>query len=168
MDILGGPTEMRVRRFPWRMVTIGLVLIVLNPVLVLMANIEPFRTLFSKTTRMGFAPPLLSSAAALLGLALITPLVVRLVEQLFSPVLAFVLRIDRRFLRQQLTGNLRRTVGTTVSLSAGLTLFVTALVWGYSMLVRSRPTPACARMLVSILPAGVPADAVAEVAAWTA
>jgi len=165
MDILGGPTEMRVRRFPWRMVTIGLVLIVLNPVLVLMANIEPFRTLFSKTTRMGFAPPLLSSAAAILGLALITPLVVRLVEQLFSPVLAFVLRIDRRFLRQQLTGNLRRTVGTTVSLSAGLTLFVTALVWGYSMLVPFTPDASLPRMLVSILPAGVPADAVAEVAA---
>ena len=164
MDILGGPTEMRVRRFPWRLVAIGLVLIVLNPVLVLMANVEPFRTLFSKTTRMGFAPPLLSSAAAILGLALITPLVVRLVERVFSPVLAFVLRIDRRFLRQQLTGNLRRTVGTTVSLSAGLTLFVTALVWGYSMLVPFTPDASLPRMLVSILPAGVPVAAIGEVA----
>ena len=165
MDILGGPTEMRVRRFPWRMVSTGLVLIVLNPVLVLMANAEPFRTLFSKTYKMGFAPPLLSSAAAIVGLALVTPLAVRLVEQVFGPVLAFLLRIDRRFLRQQLTGNLRRTVGTTVSLSAGLTLFVTALVWGYSMLVPFTPDESLPRMLVSILPAGVPVPAIGEVAA---
>ena len=165
MDILGGPTEARVRRFPWRMVSIGAALIVLNPVLVLMANVEPFKTLFAKTYKMGFAPPLLGSAAAILGLALVTPLVVRLVEQVFSPVLALVLRIDRRFLRQQLTGNLRRTVGTTVSLSAGLTLFVTALVWGYSMLVPFTPDESLPRMLVSILPAGVPTEAVAEVAA---
>lgn len=164
MDILGGPTEVRVRRFPWRLVSVGLVLIVLNPVLVLMANVEPFRTMFSKTTRMGFGPPLLSSAAAILGLALITPLVVRMVEMVFSPVLAFALRIDRRFLRQQLTGNLRRTVGTTVSLSAGLTLFVTALVWGYSMLVPFTPDESLPRMLVSILPAGVPSAAIGEVA----
>ena len=165
MDILGGPTDVRVRRFPWRMVSIGLVLIVLNPVLVLMANVEPFQTLFAKTYKMGFAPPLLSSAAAILGLALVTPLVIRLVEAVFGPVLAFVLRLDRRFLRQQLTGNLRRTVGTTVSLSAGLTLFVTALVWGYSMLVPFTPDESLPRMLVSILPAGVPVAAVDEVAA---
>lgn len=164
MDILGGPTEVRVRRFPWRLVSLGLALIVINPLIVLMADVEPFHSLFAKITRMGFAPPLLTSGAAILGLALVTPLMVRLVEVIFSPVLAFLLRLDRRFLRQQLTGNLRRTVSTTVALSAGLTLFVTALVWGYSMLVPFTPDDSLPQMLVSVLPAGIPPSAENEVA----
>lgn len=165
MDILGGPTEPVTRRFPWRMVSLGVLLTALNPVLVLLAKVEPFHTFFAHTAQMGFAPSLLSSPLAIVGLVLVTPLMVRVVEWVCAPLLAALLRLERRLLRQQLTGNLRRTVGTTVALSAGLTLFVTALVWGYSMLVPFTPDESLPQMLVSVLPAGVPMEAAGEVAA---
>ena len=163
LDILSGPSESRARKFPRVMVGIGLALIVVNPIGVLLANVDPFRTFFAKTYKMGYGPPLLGCGAMIVGLALVTPLVVRLIDAVFGPILAWMLRLDRRFFRQQLSGNLRRTVGTTLSLSAGLTLFVTVLVWGYSMLVPFTPDRSLPRMLVAILPAGVPESAIDEV-----
>jgi putative ABC transport system permease protein len=163
IDLLGGQSESTPTRFPWAMVIIGLVLVILNPIVVLLANVDPFKSLLASTYSMGFAPPLLSSAAVILGLVLITPGFVRLIEFLAAPLLARLLRLNPRFLRQQLSGNLWRAVGTTISLSAGLTIFVTALVWGYSMLVPFTPDKSLPRMLVSILPAGIPENQVAEV-----
>lgn len=163
VDILGGQDRLVVRRFPWILVGIGLLLVVANPLMVLAANKEPFKTFFSKTFSMGFAPPLLGSIAMIIGLAMVTPLLIRLVEEALGPALAAVLGLDRKLLRQQLTANLWRNVATTIALSAGLTLFVTALVWGYSMLVPFTPDRSLPRMLVSILPAGIPESAVGEI-----
>lgn len=164
IDILGGGDARRgARRFPWIMVGIGLALVVINPLMVLAANVEPFKSYFAATSTRGFSPPLLGSAAVIIGLALITPLFIRVVELVFGPVLAWALRMDRRLLRQQFSSNLWRAVGTTIALSTGLTLFVTVLVWGYSMLVPFTPDQSLPRMLVSILPAGLPESALPEV-----
>lgn len=163
IDLLGSPHEEKARKFPRRTVAIGLVLIIIYPVIVLLADIEPFHSLFAGTYSMGFSPPLLSCAAVIVGLAMVTPGFVWLIEALLGPVLAWVLRLDRRLLRQQLSGNLWRTVGTTIALSGGLAIFVTALVWGYSMLVPFTPDESLPRMLVSILPAGVPESSLDEV-----
>ena len=164
IDILGGSPGFRSGRFPWFAVGIGALLVVANPIAVLIANVEPFKSFFAETYTMGFGPPLLGCGAMILGMALVIPGVILLVEAVFGRLLALVLGLDRRFLRQQLTGNLWRTVWTTISISAGLTLFVTALVWGYSMLVPFTPDKSLPRMLISILPAGIPESAVAELA----
>ena len=164
IDVLSSSEQSGRRRFPWVLVSVGLVLIAINPVIVYLARYESVRALLSHTYgRGGFKPPLLGCVAMIVGFAMITPLVVRLAEGLFGPVLAWVLRIDRRFLRQQLSGNLRRAAGTTIALATGLSLFVTIQVWGYSMLVPFTPDATLPRMLVAILPAGVPQDAIDEV-----
>jgi len=164
IDILSRQEQPAQRRFPWLVVTIGLVLIAVNPLIVYLARFEFVRDLLSHIIgRTGFSPPLIGCVAMIIGFAMITPLVVRLTEALFGPVLARILGIDRRFLRQQLSGNMRRTVGTTIALSTGLALFVTVQVWGYSMLVPFTPDKTLPRMLVTIHPAGLPESAVNEV-----
>ena len=163
LDILGQSGGPENRRVPRVMVGIGAVLVVANPVAVLLADTEPLNAFFSKIYTMGFGPPLLACAAMIIGLALVTPGVIILIEKICSPLLARVLGLDPRFLRQQLSGNLWRTVGTTIALSSGLTLFVTSLVWGYSMLVPFTPDKSLPRMLVSVLPAGIPESAVDEI-----
>ena len=165
IDILSGQEAPPAKRFPWILVTAGLVLIAINPVIVWLARYDSVREVLSWTYgRGGFKPPLLGCVAMIAGFAMITPLVVRLADALFAPVLAAVLRLDRRFLRRQLSGNMGRTIGTTVALSTGLSLFVTIQVWGYSMLAPFTPDESLPRMLVSVLPAGLPQSAVAEVA----
>jgi putative ABC transport system permease protein len=169
VDLLGGQGQGRTRRFPWIMVAMGLVLIAVNPVIVVMAGrSESVREVLSHLWGWGpagFGAPLAGSLAMIVGFALVTPLAVLAAEKLFGPVLARLLRLDPRFLRQQLSLNLWRTVGTTVALSVGLSLFITSLVWGYSMLVPFTPTQGLPRMQVAIMPGGVPESAIAAVKA---
>jgi putative ABC transport system permease protein len=146
------------RRFPRSMSVVGLVLLSANPIAILLADIEPFYSIFSRISRVGFGPPILACVAMIVGLGMLTPGFIRLIEAVCGPVMASLLGLNRSFLRQQLSGNLWRTVGTTISLSAGLAFFVTAMVWGYSMLVPFMPDTSLPRALVSVLPAGVPDD----------
>lgn len=163
IDILNGPDETPRRRPPARVVLIGVALIASNLLFVILAHLEPFKTFFSRTYKMGFAPPLLGSVAMIIGLAMITPGVVLLVERVAAPLIARLLRLDPRLLRQQLSSHLGRAVGTTIALSAGLALFTTSLIWGYSMLVPFTPDESLPQMLVSVRPAGLPQEALEDV-----
>jgi len=169
VDVLSGQGQSRSGSFPWRMVALGLVLIAVNPVIVVLGGkYESVRSALSHFWGWGprgFGAPLAGSLAMIVGFALITPLAVLAAERIFGPAVAWVLGLDRRFLRQQLSGNLWRATGTTIALSAGLALFITSLVWGYSMLVPFTPTQGLPRMQASILPAGVPESAISEVRA---
>ena len=51
----------------------------------------------------------------------------------------------------QLSRNLSRSVGTAVSMSVGLSLFVGVQTWGYSMLVPFSPDTSTPGTLVSFL-----------------
>lgn len=169
VDILGGQTERRHGRFPVAMVLLGLMLIAVNPVIIVLARYsEAVRSGLAHLWGLGprgFAAPLVGSVAMIVGFVLIAPAAVVAAERLFGPLVAWGLRLDRRFLRGQLSGNLWRTTGTTIALSIGLTLFITSVVWGYSMLVPFTPTEGLPRMLVAVLPAGLPDSAVADVQA---
>jgi putative ABC transport system permease protein len=169
IDILSGQGQARSGAFPWILVVAGVLLIAINPILVVSAQRdESIRSMLSNFWGWGprgFGAPLAGSIPMIIGFALLTPAAVAVAERWFGPFLAWVLCLDRRFLRQQLTGNLWRTGGTTIALSAGLGLFVTSLVWGSSMRVPFTPTSGLPRMQIAILPAGLPEDAVAEVKA---
>lgn len=169
VDILGGRGTPRPRALPWVTFVIGLALIAINPTMIVLARShEHIREALSHLWGWGprgFGAPLVGSLAMILGFVLITPMAVVAAERVFGPLVAWILQLDRRFLRQQLTGNLWRTTGTTIALSIGLTLFVTSLVWGYSMLVPFTPTQGLPRMQIAILPAGLPTEAVPEVLA---
>lgn len=167
VDILGGQDSQRRRGFPRIAVVLGLLLIAVNPLLIVLARsheaVREVLANFYGWGSRGFGAPIAGSLAMVVGLILVTPAALILLEKFFGPPVAWLLRLDPRFLRQQLSSNLWRTVGTTIALSIGLTLFVTSVVWGYSMLVPFTPTEGLPRMMLSIMPGGVPADAVDEV-----
>ncbi|MCF0234494.1 MAG: ABC transporter permease, partial [Thermoguttaceae bacterium] len=78
---------------------------------------------------------------ALLCLGLLTvgtiapiPAATRLAEAVLTPIFAFVLRFDRRLLRNELSGNAGRVFAVSLALSVGGGLFVSTQIWGYSML----------------------------------
>ncbi len=166
VDVLSDQEQPRNRRFPWVLVSVGLFLIVLNPVIVWLARYESVRHVLALAAgrRVGFAPPLWGCVAMIAGFAMITPLVIRIADVVFGRLLAAIFGLDSRFLCGQLAANASRTIGTTIAMATGLTLFVTIQVWGYSMLAPFTPDKTLPRMLVSILPAGLPEDATGEVA----
>ena len=59
--------------------------------------------------------------------------------------------VPHSFLKMQLSRNLSRSVGTAVSMSVGLSLFVGVQTWGYSMLVPFSPDTSTPGTLVSFL-----------------
>lgn len=101
--------------------------------------------------------------ALLLGMVLLTPAIVMVTEKLGAPLLAALLRIDRRLLRTQLSTNLWRTVGATLALSAGLGLYASTQIWGYSMLQPFLPGEWMPDVLVAFQPKGLDAAAVEEI-----
>lgn len=166
VDILGGQGQGGTARFPWRMTALGLVCVAVNPVIILLGSHAAVREVLAPLAgTRGFGTPLLGSFLMIIGLGLVAPFGLLLTERLLHRPAALLLGLDGRFLRQQLTGNLWRAAGTTVALSVGLTLYVAALVWGFSMLVPFMPTDALPRLQVSVLPAGLPDEAVPELLA---
>lgn len=169
VDILAGQRSQGGGKLRKSVIVAAVLMVAVNPIIIVMArHSEGLRSALSHFQGWGppgFAAPLLGSVAMIVGLILLVPLGVIVAEKLFVLPVAFLLRLDPRFLRQQLSGNLRRTTGTTIALSVGLTLFITTLVWGYSMLVPFTPTEGLPRMQIAVMPAGLPPEAVNEVAA---
>lgn len=94
-----------------------------------------------------------------LGFLLLCPAFVIGVERACGPLLAALFGLPRALLRNQLSANLTRTVGTTAALTVGLGLFITIQVWGRSMLQPFLPGAWAPEALLS-LPEAVPrADA---------
>ncbi len=85
------------------------------------------------------------------GALLLAPVCVRLTEWVFGRFLGCLMRVPYAFLKLQLSRHLTRTVGTTISMALGLTLFVAIQTWGYSMLVPFTPSDTTPGTLVSFL-----------------
>ncbi|MCX7428353.1 MAG: ABC transporter permease [Planctomycetia bacterium] len=135
---------------------LGLTLIAVNPLLV-------FVVPMADESRYGIYAALGCTSMAV-GFVLLAPLAILLTERLFAPLLAVVLRLDRRLLGTQLGGNLWRTVGTTVALSLGLGLFVAMQTWGYSMLEPFVPGDWAPDVLVCFPYGGLPEGELDDVA----
>lgn len=95
------------------------------------------------------------------GALFLAPAFVRVTEWAGAWITGFLLRVPHAFLKVQLSRNLSRSVGTAVSMSVGLSLFVGVQTWGYSMLVPFSPDTSTPGTLVSFLhaefkPADVP------------
>jgi putative ABC transport system permease protein len=73
------------------------------------------------------------------GFLLLAPLAIVVTEAVFGPLVAQILGLEPRLLRSHLSSNLWRTLGTTVALTVGLGLYVSMMVWGYSMLQPFKP-----------------------------
>ena len=119
---------------------LGLLALALIPVLTFLTPLPvPVRlTLFSL------------AGTLLLGLALLllAPWCAILTERLAIPPLAWLLRLNPRFLAQLLTGHQGRTAATVIAMSIGLGLFTAVTVWSCSMLTMFRVPDAIPDVLV--------------------
>lgn len=145
----------RMVRRPLLPVIVGLGLIALNPLLV-------FTIPMAEQTRYTVYA-VLGCPAMAIGFLLLVPTAVVVAERVFGPVVAWVLRIDPRLLRTQLSSSLWRTIGTGVALTIGLGLYVATQIWGYSMLGPFVPGDWVPQVLVCFPYGGLPDAEVAAV-----
>jgi putative ABC transport system permease protein len=127
---------------------VGLALIAVNPLLVFVMPI-------ADAARYGVYEAIGCTSMAI-GFLLLAPLGIIVAEVVFGPWIARCVGLEPRLLRSQLSSNLWRTLGTTVALSVGLGLYVSMMVWGYSMLQPFKPGDWVPDMLVALQSGGLP------------
>ncbi|MCS7304388.1 MAG: ABC transporter permease [Thermoguttaceae bacterium] len=134
---------------------VGLVLIGINPLVVFVVQL-PEEARYDVYAAVG-------CTSMALGFLALAPLSIVVLEAVLGPVLGWVLRLDGRLLRQQLSSHLGRTLGTTAALSVGLGLYAAMMVWGYSMLEPFKPGQWVPDMLVAFQLGGLPENEVETV-----
>lgn len=106
---------------------LGLILLAVMPLIVFLPSDPKTRAmLFGKLGTFCFG----------FGFLLFFPWTIAITEKLGAPILAFLLRFDPRFLKNQLAGNQLRSLMTALIMSMGLGLFTAILIWSSSMLYR--------------------------------
>ena len=98
-----------------------------------------------------------------IGLWLVLPGVVSMVERLAVAPLGLLLGLDRRLLMRRDGRHAARVAGMVLTLAVGLGSFVAIHVWGSSMMSPFVPSRTFPDVIVSILPRGVPVGAAAKV-----
>lgn len=126
----------------------GLFLIAVNPFLVFVMPIPD-------AVRYGIYEAVGCTSMAL-GFLLLSPLAIVATELVIGPWIARLAGLEPRLLRSQLSSNLWRTLGTTVAMTIGLGLYVSMMVWGYSMLGPFKPGDWVPDMLVALQSGGLP------------
>ncbi|MFI4876059.1 MAG: ABC transporter permease, partial [Blastopirellula sp. JB062] len=98
---------------------------------------------------------MLGCTSMAIGMLLLTPGAVLLVEKLGTPLVARLFSLNKGLLRSQLSGNLWRTCGTAAALSLGLGLFIAVQIWGHSMLAPFVPGQWVPDMILSFQSGGL-------------
>ncbi|MEM8911432.1 MAG: ABC transporter permease [Planctomycetota bacterium] len=80
------------------------------------------------------------SVALVIGLLLLTPVLIGIVERSMTTPLARCLRLPPKLLAKQLASQLRRTTACAMTLSVGVGMFAGIHVWGQSMVQAFIPT----------------------------
>lgn len=133
----------KVSRVPVWSVIVGLVCVSLQPAALLLPGLEV------ETRKWIFF--WLGYPGLVAGALFLAPAFVRVTEWAGAWLTGLLLRVPHSFLKVQLSRNLSRSVGTAVSMSVGLALFVGVQTWGYSMLVPFSPDNSTPGTLVSFL-----------------
>lgn len=143
-----GASQDSTRKWPVLSTILGLLFLSVAPAILFLPGMEPEtrKTLYSTAGYISM----------FLGVITLAPGLIYLSEFIFFPLISRLLGMNPRFLAYQLTRQMSRTVGTVVSLSIGLGLFVAVQCWGYSMVVPFLPTKEIPDVLVSFLPTGIP------------
>ncbi|MBX7075495.1 MAG: ABC transporter permease [Pirellulales bacterium] len=132
----------------WFAAAIGVLLIAVNPLLVFVLPI-------GEALRYGVHAAIGCTSMAI-GFLLVAPLAIVAAERLLGPALARLLRLEPRLLSAQLSGNRWRAAGAALALTVGLGLYVSMMVWGYSMLGPFTPGDWTPDMLVAFQRGGLP------------
>ncbi len=135
----------------------GLLCVAVQPIALLLPGLDV------ETRKWVFA--WLGYPGLVVGALFLAPAFVKVTEALTTGLIGALMRVPRAFLKVQLSRNLSRSVGTAVSMSVGLTLFVAVQIWGYSMLVPFSPDESTPGTLVSFLHTEFDGNDVAELMA---
>ncbi|MCL2005943.1 MAG: ABC transporter permease [Planctomycetaceae bacterium] len=92
----------------------------------------------------------------IIGCLLLVPAMILLVEKYAAPIIARLLRLPKLLLVSQLSSNFWRTLGTTLALSVGLSVYAFLEIAGNSMLVPYMQSKTIPDTLVTFLPTGLP------------
>ena len=98
-----------------------------------------------------------------LGLLLVLPAFVQLMERAALPAVSAALRLDPHMLRRRISRSFSRTAGMVITLAIGLGAFVSIHIWGGSMMAPFIPSREFPDAIVSLLPNGVPNGAAEKV-----
>ena len=147
----------KVSRVPVWSVVAGLACVCLQPAALLLPGLEV------ETRKWIFF--WLGYPGLVAGALFLAPTFVRVTEWAGAWITGFLLHVPHSFLKMQLSRNLSRSVGTAVSMSVGLSLFVGVQTWGYSMLVPFSPDTSTPGTLVSFLHTEFKSAAVPELMA---
>ena len=90
------------------------------------------------------------------GCLLLVPFMILFVEKYGAPLIAKLLRLPKLLLTSQLSSNFWRTLGTTLALSVGLSVYAFLEISGRSMLIPYIPSQTIPDTLVTFLPTGLP------------
>ncbi len=131
---------------------VGAVMLLVNPI-VIYYGVSPETSLLRLALYTYVGLP-----TQILGLVLLTPTVVLLVERFVSAPIAKLLWIEKSLLKNQLSANLWRTLGTAVALTIGLGVYGFLEISGYSMLVPFTHSERLPNTLVACLPKGLPLE----------
>ncbi len=148
LEAMSPPRSRPAPRWPIAAAILGAVLMTINPILVFVVKVPDDVKVWAYA---GIGYP-----SMVLGCLLLAPACVIAVEKYLGPLVARLLWLDPRLLASQLSGNLWRTLGTTVALTVGLGLYVATQTWGYSMLEPYYPGKWLPDMLVAFQPSGLP------------
>ncbi len=157
LDAMSGAHSAKPFKLPVALMFAGAALLLVNPLLI-------FIIPMSDTLRY-ILYGAVGCTTMSLGFILLSPLAVVAAERLFGPPLAFLLRVEPRLLKQQLSSNMWRTIGTAVALTVGLGLYLSLQIWGYTMLGPFVPGNWLPDLLVAFNPSGIPDEMVEEVRA---
>ncbi|OGV54566.1 MAG: hypothetical protein A2X49_11150 [Lentisphaerae bacterium GWF2_52_8] len=157
LDAMSNSSSTKPFKLPLALLAAGALLLLVNP---LVTFVIPM----GDTMRYVLYGTVGCSSMAL-GFILLSPLAVILAERLFGPLLAFLLQVEPRLLRQQLSSNMWRSIGTAVALTTGLGLYVSIQIWGYTMLGPFVPGKWLPDLLVAFNPNGIPDEMIEDVRA---
>ncbi|MDR2116729.1 MAG: FtsX-like permease family protein [Planctomycetaceae bacterium] len=136
---------------------IGVLLLTLNPIIIYHEGIAEGAELRQ------FLYTYIGLPTQLAGCVLLAPAMILLVETLLTPFVAWLFRVRKELLANQLSSNLWRTLGTTIALSIGLGVYTFLEISGYSMLVPFTHSKTIPDTIVTILPEGLPFEEIETV-----
>lgn len=154
LDVLAEPSADD-RPLSWRRALLGFVLLFPMLVFVLPMHI----------TAMTRSVLLLTLGLPLhvIGLLLVLPFFVQLMERVASPAVSAALGLDPHLLRRRISRHFSRTAGMVITLVIGLGAFASIHIWGGSMMSPFIPSHEFPDAIVSLLPNGVSKDAAEKV-----
>ena len=135
----------------------GLICLTINPVIIFYPELKEM----TRIRLYGF----LGCPTTVIGFLLLLPICYVVCEKLATPILARLFCLPQHLLQAQLTADTWKSIGTAISLSIGLGLYMSALIWSASMLKPFLPGKWMPEYFAAMTPGGFAQEDIAKIRA---